>query len=159
MMLYLYSIITIILLLANFTTLLNYGVFPYALASVIFLFAVYINCYEINKRSIKTVIFASFLYLLYDISFSFFIGTNIVAFNCIDVLISRIQKYIRNNMTVFHFIFISTCFFLISNIINYISNDIFTMQLLLVQIILSIPCSYIVKSIFHTKKTSIMDYI
>jgi hypothetical protein len=137
---------------ANFTDLFNYGYFLYSVASVIVFFIVYIlNYHSFKKQSIMMFLASILIYLIYDISFFFVIGNNVIAWCIADMFIFRIKNNYLYAIKKYHVIMFSLLFFTISNMINFVMKNIFIWQIFAYQILLS---SLIVLMIFFFKKNN-----
>ena len=107
------------------------------MASVTMLFATYTFTYEAKNDLAKSSILALFLYALYDISFSFFIGTNILSWCLANIFIKRVRETYANNVKFGHFFIFSAIFFTVSNLVIYMTYGVFYWQTILYQMVLS----------------------
>ena len=142
---------------ANLTNLFDYGYILYSIVSVLILDATYILVYEKSQNSMKVVLLTLLLYGLYDISFSFILGTHILAWCLSNIFIIKARFASGNNIKFYHFWIFSLIFFLIVSFVNFLINHIFYWQILTYQSILSFASSFLIVYFFN-KTDDMKDY-
>ena len=152
MILVVYSIIILFFLLAKFTELFNNSEIAYSISSTLLFFIMYILNFELNKNTKKTIFLTSLLYLIYDFIFSFFIGVNVVAWNMANIFFTKVKKVYDINVKTLHFVIYSYIFFLTSWFLNYITNNVENIQILIYQLSISTIGSVLIIKLFGKRK-------
>ena len=142
---------------ANLTNLFDYGYVLYSIVSVLILDIMYVFVYEKSQNSMKVVLSSLLLYGLYDISFSFILGTHMLAWCLSNIFILKARFASGNNIKFYHFWIFSLIFFLIVCLVNYFVNHIFYWQILTSQSILSLASSFLIVYFFN-KSDDMKDY-
>ncbi len=132
-----YITILSIIFTGLFTNFFNYSYILYSMASVVMFFMMYIVNYCGKKQNIITFIASLFLYALYDVSFSFVLGNNVIAWCVADIIIFNFKNdycfYIKTR----HYMIMSLVFFVTLNLICFVVRNVFIFEIFIYQILFS----------------------
>lgn len=151
MNLVLFIIPSILLFVSHVFNIYNYNFIIFPILSVVFFFIEYFIANILNYKKIKYAIIPILLYSAYDVAFSFALGTNVIAFILSSLLFIKFEKTYGNSINTKQTMAVASVFFISSNLINFLMNNVFYWQVFAIQLSLSFIVSCVIGYMFENK--------